>query len=664
MKKTGNGSSHFKFTLSKRMSIGCAMIYRILGITFFLGLNFFAQATLAKIDVTASVNTKHVGLGQQLQLTISVTAENEAASPNDPRLPGLDGFALRGKSEGTSVRHEMVNGQILNRVTIQHHYILEPERDGKLQIGAAEVVVGKDVYKTTPISVEVSRKPVAQNNAQQMPKGDDTEDEVDAMFSQLLKRRGLIPSLPGSGSGLGGGGNAPNAIDVKPPEGDEAFFVRAEVDKTSAYVGEQITVNFYVYTRHQIQNFDSLKYPDLKNFWKEDLEISTSFRFEDVIVKGIVYRRALLASYALFPIKEGNLKIDSYKTRGTVVMSNNGFGAFGFGQPYQYSKASPEIKIQALALPQKSMPKDFSGAVGDFEIRAEVPSQKIAVGQPFSLKIRIEGRGNAKSVELPPLGLPSSVEVYDTKNETKFFRDGQSFKEFEVLLIPRAEGALQIPSIPLSYFNPATRSYSSKSTQPISLQVGSGGGLANTNSNTTQQPSGATKPKVQALELPTLSIENESASQFSDKFGWMGLGFFHLAIVLGLLFAANRQMGWNAARDKQRKEFRARVKKVETAVSSKSYQEAALQTLNLMSWFLGQLGNQDLTGLSFDRVSQVLPIKIQKELGKQLQNLYDQLKVIAYAAADERKNLDQKTMKALVTEMVSCLEKSKKIWDE
>ena len=78
-----------------------------------------------------------------------------------------------------------------------------------------------------------------------------------------------------------------------------------DVDKKRAYVGEQITANIYLYTRGQIRDIDTLKYPSLKGFWKEDLDLATRLNFESVEVSGVLYQRALLVSYALFPIKAG-----------------------------------------------------------------------------------------------------------------------------------------------------------------------------------------------------------------------------------------------------------------------------------------------------------------------------------------------------------------------
>src|SRR6185312_13832964 len=144
--------------------------------------------------------------------------------------------------------------------------------------------------------------------------------------NQMLHRRFQPGAPPGTG------GEAP----VHP---DESFYVEAVTDKTKAYVGEQLVANFYLVTRGQIRDIDTLKYPDLKGFWKEDLEMATRLNFENVVINGVPYQRALLVSYALFPIKAGKAVVDPYKAKCTVLTGS----AFGFGHPYQFTKASKAI---------------------------------------------------------------------------------------------------------------------------------------------------------------------------------------------------------------------------------------------------------------------------------------------------------------------------------
>jgi hypothetical protein len=83
-----------------------------------------------------------------------------------------------------------------------------------------------------------------------------------------------------------------------------------------------------------------------------------------------------------------------------------------------------------------------------------------------------------KAIELPALNMPSNLEVYDTKNESKYLKTGEGYKEFEVLLIPRAAGKATVPAIAVSYFDPQQKKYVSKSTPAFALNVSPGDGSA------------------------------------------------------------------------------------------------------------------------------------------------------------------------------------------
>ena len=50
------------------------------------------------------------------------------------------------------------------------------------------------------------------------------------------------------------------------------------------------------------------------------------------------------------------------------------------------------VKIKPL--PTQGRPADFSGAVGQFEVSNEVSAKNGTTGDPLTLKIKIEGRGN------------------------------------------------------------------------------------------------------------------------------------------------------------------------------------------------------------------------------------------------------------------------------
>ena len=182
-------------------------------------------------------------------------------------------------------------------------------------------------------------------------------------------------------------------------------------------MGEPITASWYLYTRGQVLDLDTLKYPSLKGFWKEDIEIATHLNFQPSFFQGVPHRRALLASYALFPLREGKAQIDPYRAKATIV----GGGRFHFSKKLSSTQESQSLSIQVRPLPKEGQPRDFHGGVGDFQLRLELSDKQVVAGQPFRLFLRVDGLGLAKRIDFPDLPLPEGVEVYDKKVETQFF---------------------------------------------------------------------------------------------------------------------------------------------------------------------------------------------------------------------------------------------------
>jgi hypothetical protein len=316
---------------------------------------------------------------------------------------------------------------------------LAATREGNITIGAAEVVVDGQAIRTNPITVQVvsnaPQGPPPQQRAQPnqppgFPGGIDPDSLEDDIFSQLLRRR-LNPGRP-----------------ALPTNTEDIFFIHVDVDKRKVYQGEQVTVAWYLVTRGQIADIDTLKYPSLSGFWKEDIEVATRLNFQPEIINGIPYQKALLASYALFPIKVGTSKVDSYRAKCRVI----GMSAFGQPLDQQVTKESPEINIEVMPLPEAGKPASFTGGVGEFTVSAQTDVATVKANNPITFKVRIEGRGNAKAIEFPPVTWPQGVTPYETKSEMKFFPNGRSFKQFETLLVPRAPGEIIIPSVSFGFF--------------------------------------------------------------------------------------------------------------------------------------------------------------------------------------------------------------------
>jgi hypothetical protein len=186
----------------------------------------FAKAASPSIGVQATVDRNEMGLGDSLQLTISVSS-TENVDVGEPKVPQLKGFNLLNSGSSTSTSTKLVQGangmqfQTLKRYDFI--YLLGAQQKGNLTIPAFEVLVEGRNYLTKPIVIKVSPEgsgaTLNPRNRNQMDAPDEELlDEADQIMQQMLRNRGM---------------NAPPDAQFKsaPKNQNEAFFVQVELDK-------------------------------------------------------------------------------------------------------------------------------------------------------------------------------------------------------------------------------------------------------------------------------------------------------------------------------------------------------------------------------------------------------------------------------------------------
>jgi hypothetical protein len=100
-----------------------------------------------------------------------------------------------------------------------------------------------------------------------------------------------------------------------------------------------------------------------------------------------------------------------------------------------------------------------------------VDKYTLKVGEPLNVKVKVEGKGHAGSLEHLNVAWPQDFELYEDKSNTQFVRTGHTERLFEYMLIPKTKGKFEIPAIELSMFDPDSRSYQIRKTQPIGIEV-------------------------------------------------------------------------------------------------------------------------------------------------------------------------------------------------
>ncbi len=627
----------------------------ILILSLSICLSALAQDEAKVLINGRETNQAKISLGQVFTYSVAVST-GDGGNVSDPRLPDLNGFQVTKLGSQVESRSQFINGSFSFVRKQIFNYRLQPLREGQFLLTPAEVTVGAQTLRTHSVNIDVVKTPGGVRPSQPPPPdqnvgddsgdpfGDDSQDmmdQADAIFNQLMQR-----NLP----------KAQQAPDINP---NEAFFVRVEIDHTKVYAGEQVTASWYLYTQNNLTNFEPMKYPDLKGFWKEDIEIATQLNFSNVEVKGIPYKKALLMSYALFPIKAGVATIDPFKLRATAIIANP-FGMFG--KPYTFTKSSTPVKIEVLPIPQKDQPKDFSGAVGSFDMQARVEKTTVAINEPFSLKIRFSGRGNAKQIELPALNLSDDFEQYDSKNDSKFSRDGTSYKEFEVLLIPRRLGDLKIPSLSVSFFNPKTGKFERRTTNPITLKVVAGKVSASQSNPSTGFLGSAQTPSKQ--ELPQLIYQEPRWTMSQKIWNWIWL-VLSLVVLIGLGIFYFKEMKNDNIKDKIARQVQKRFKDISKLQGENKLREAAIAVINLADVVLSEISGAEEAHQISDLLNMVPP-SLSKIFNDEFRVNLKYFEALGFAPEEATQNLKDpkrfKTeLKAIHKKIMEALESTQEI---
>lgn len=390
----------------------------------------------AQITVSAWIDRKTVPINESFTLTISVMGENIGNINLD--IPTFSDFNIyqSGKSSNISI----VNGRVTT--TIEFYYTLIPKRTGRFIIPKIGVFTGKEKYFTKEIEVEVTSPSIQTQTPQKSYPKQQTQTNRRA-FQRDINR-------------------------------DDLIFVKATVDKKTAYVGEQITLTIGFYTALPISANPQYYAPTYSNLLSEDLP---PIRTGTEIIDGIRYYFAQTKT-ALFGIIPGKAKISPAKIIASVQQDTildpfdpNFIQKFfsQFSQTRDITLQTKPIEIEILELPPP--PKDFSQAVGNFFITAKVDNTTLHAGDALNIIVEITGKGNVKTINPPKIENPA-LKIYDILSSETISKNNDivgGTKRFTYIATPLQEGNIIIEPIKFTFFNIDTKRYETISTPPLKI---------------------------------------------------------------------------------------------------------------------------------------------------------------------------------------------------
>lgn len=593
---------------------GPGTVFVFLAASFFLLFLLSHSSFSQNISFNAIVDKTEVSLDDQITLTISVSG-NVKSIPQ-PQLPMIEGFNVT--SAGRSQNFTYSGGKISSSVTF--NYILVPRRAGKFTIGSAQIVLDGKTYRTNPINITVAQ--------------------------------GEKPEAPPTAS--------PRESAEKAELEGKDLFIETVVDKKKTYVNEQITLTFRFYQGVRLFNNPEYIPPSLTGFWVEDLPPRKQYY---KIVNGRQYFVQELKT-ALFPTATGMHTIGGAELKCTVEdldqffrvdpfrMFDRDMKSFFQQGKSQVLKSKP-IQIEVLPLPEMGKPENFAQAVGNFRLTVNVDKKEVEVGEPVTLKMRISGAGNVKSVGKPILPDLKEFRIYDSGSSEDISKDNylvQGTKTYEMVLIPKKAGKYNLPPLEFSFFDPKSKSYKILVSDPILITALPGAQVSATEiAQLSKQEIGDAIKDIRYVKLSSGELENQGGYLYKNPL------FLFFQLIPLLVFAIslryqkhhqklNSDVGYARLR-RAHKSAKKRLTQANKLISPEKSKEFYGEVAKAMLGYVGDKLNLPAYGLTKDRIELELSSRgIEKEKIDNLLKLLDSCDYARFAPGSSE-----------VAEMERCL---------
>lgn len=381
-------------------------------IIFFLLIPIKAKA----VEINALVDRNSASLGESIQLSVSIQGKKGLVD-----ISSIKDFKVI--SRGSSTSMQIINGRTSREII--YNYTLIPLRAGDLKIPPLAIKIGRKTQLTREIKIKVSQRPMADDQSQPV-------------------------------------------------------FVEADLSESTVYAGQQLIYTFKFLHAIQIANA-RFQPPEFKGFAAKEIEKRNTYR---TVINGRQYMVTELY-FTLTPLTSGTKTIEPAVLECDIPVSRrkrnqSPFDSFFndnfFGRREINSKVfrTNPIKIKAKQLPAYKGQTPFSGLVGRFKIQAGLEKQSLKVGDSITLAVTISGTGNIMDAKAPNIEMPADFKIYKDAPQEKInlSKNGYSGEKiFRSALVPVKQGTYLIPSVKLTFFDPATNQYQTRATREFKLKV-------------------------------------------------------------------------------------------------------------------------------------------------------------------------------------------------
>lgn len=298
-----------------------------------------------------------------------------------------------------------------------------------------------------------------------------------------------------------------------------------EKSKSVIYEGEPLILNAKVYAQFNASHLENYQEYTMDGVLdKHDISNVSRIMVEEEKIKRKTFYTFVYDKKVVFPTGTGTMTIDPFK-----LILRRGFESL----PLTSSSTTVEVK----PLPG-NVPKDFIGAVGQFEISREIKTSEFKQGDVFTMVVEVSGHGNLQNILEPKLNLPRGFVVYGDPIVKEDFVYGSRGAEgkitYEYNIQITRYGNLTLPETMISYFDPTKEKYVQSTSGMNILDVAKNEQFKSPLSDTSTITSTPTEVTVSPLRRDEGNKLTANILYNSPIF-WLGVSSpMFLAFILGL----------------------------------------------------------------------------------------------------------------------------------
>ena len=389
---------------------------------YLLFITIFISSLISQ-NIETFVVSKNIDIDQSFNFTIKI--KDIDIDPEVDISPMLDNFSvIMGPNMGSE--YKFINGK--KSISRSISWTIIAKKPGQIKIPRLEVVLDGKQYLTEELTMNVSKK------------------ETDTIATDM--------------------------------------FLKIEVSDSDVKIGEQVIVTYTFFTRIASKVL-STEFPKYKDFWVEKLFDPAGKQIKpeawnDIEINGYKYKSIKIYEVALFPLSEGKFDLNSMIMKIETKEKDPGIRRLFWEDPF-FDTFSQRTKARILVSEQKTInvsklinkPKDFTGAVGSFDIMSSVSSDIVENGTPITFYLKLIGEGNLSNIGRPIISFPDDFDIFDGEIliERNITDSVSGAITWEYNLIPRKEGNYIISAISVPFFDTEKESWNLAKSNPIKLNI-------------------------------------------------------------------------------------------------------------------------------------------------------------------------------------------------